>query len=69
MRQHEVVALVQDIPEHGLVRGQVGTIVEIWQEDVFEVEFADLDGRAYAFAAVPEQALMPLSFQPVKQAA
>jgi hypothetical protein len=69
MHQHEVVALTQDIPELGLVRGQVGTVVEVWQEDVCEVEFADFEGRAYAFAAVPEQSLMSLSFQPVKQAA
>jgi hypothetical protein len=25
---HSVVALLQDLPEEGLVRGQVGTVVE-----------------------------------------
>jgi hypothetical protein len=25
-----VVALVEDLPEEGLVRGQVGTVVESW---------------------------------------
>ncbi|MEK7752373.1 MAG: DUF4926 domain-containing protein, partial [Acidobacteriota bacterium] len=34
-----VVALLEDLPEEGLVRGQVGTIVESWAAGVCEVEF------------------------------
>ncbi|MBL8231828.1 MAG: DUF4926 domain-containing protein [Bryobacterales bacterium] len=29
MELHTVVALTSDLPAHGLIRGQVGTIVEI----------------------------------------
>jgi hypothetical protein len=36
-----VVAVLEDLPEQGLVRGQVGTVVENWAPGVFEVEFCD----------------------------
>ena len=41
----DVVALTADLPEKGLVRGQVGTVVEILGPEAFEVEFADDEGR------------------------
>lgn len=69
MQMHDVVALTCDVPDDGLRRGQVGTVVEMWAHGVYEVEFADLDGRAYAFAAVPEDALMPLLFRAQERAA
>ena len=69
MKIHDIVALLEDIPESQLARGQVGTIVEEWQAGIYEVEFADIDGRAYAFAAVPQSSLMPLRFEPPRQAA
>jgi len=36
-----VVALLQDLPEEGLVRGQVGAVVENSAPGVYEVEFSD----------------------------
>jgi hypothetical protein len=62
-----VVALVEDVPEHGLKRGQVGTIVEIWEPGVFEVEFADMDGMTYAQAALHADQLMVLPWEPDAQ--
>lgn len=44
----QTVALLEDLPEHGLIRGQVGTIVEDLAPGVYEVEFSDNDGRTYA---------------------
>lgn len=35
-----VVALLRDVPEEGLMRGQVGTIVGVLKTAVFEVEFS-----------------------------
>lgn len=63
-----VVALMQDLPEQRLVRGQVGTVVEILASGVYEVEFSDDSGRAYAMAALPESALMELLHQPAQGA-
>jgi hypothetical protein len=52
MKVLDTVALRRDLPDGGLPEGLVGVVVEEWRPGVFEVEFADLNGRAYAFAAV-----------------
>lgn len=41
IEQYDVVTLVHDVPEQRLVRGQVGTVVEQYAPDAFELEFAD----------------------------
>jgi len=48
----DTVALIDDIPERKLKRGEVGTIVEVLAPDVFEVEFSDEDGETYAELAL-----------------
>jgi hypothetical protein len=48
MKLLDVVALLEAVPNYQLYRGQVGTIVEVYEPKVFEVEFSDLNGRAYA---------------------
>jgi hypothetical protein len=64
-----VVALLEDLPEHHLVRGQVGTVVGTWAPDVYEVEFSDEEGRAYAMVEVPSSQLMRLVYTPAEEAA
>lgn len=59
----DVVALTRDLPERGLVRGQVGTTVEQLAVGVFEVEFSDDIGRTYATAAVPAADLLVLRYE------
>jgi hypothetical protein len=66
---HSVVALLEDLPEEGLVRGQVGTVVESWSPSVYEVEFADDNGKTYAMVALKAEQLMRLHHEPVHQAA
>ncbi|MCA9025716.1 MAG: DUF4926 domain-containing protein [Planctomycetaceae bacterium] len=61
----DVVALTEDVPEKGLVRGQVGTIVEVYEPDVYEVEFADNDGHTYAMTSLTAEQLMVLHHRPV----
>lgn len=63
----DVVTLTEDLPEQHLRRGQVGTIVELLDRDVFEVEFSDDDGRTYATLALRADQLMALRFQPAWQ--
>lgn len=48
----DVVALLVDIPEHGLVRGQVGSVVERLDDHVFEVELSDDEGRTCEMIAL-----------------
>jgi hypothetical protein len=66
---HSVVALLEDLPEHGLVRGQVGTVVESWAPGVYEVEFADESGKTFAMAALKPEQMIRLHYEPVHQAA
>lgn len=64
----DVVALVEDMPEHDLIRGQVGTVVEALAPNVFEVEFSDNEGRTYASVSVRADQLMVLHHRPAKVA-
>jgi hypothetical protein len=61
----DVVALEEDLPDRGLRRGQVGTVVERLAEGVFEVEFCDDQGRTYASMALRASQLIPLYYHPV----
>lgn len=60
----DVVALTQNLPDSGLARGQVGTVVEELAPGVFEVEFSDNEGRTYAMAALKAEQLMVLHYEP-----
>ena len=51
------VALLRDLPEHRLVRGQVGAIVEALDDATSLVEFSDR-GHAYAIVPCPRDALL-----------
>lgn len=59
----DVVALVEAVDAEGLKRGEVGTVVEQWKDGVFEVEFSDDSGKAYAFAALRPDQVMKLHFR------
>lgn len=64
----DVVALTEDVPARGLVRGQVGTVVEVLAGGHYEVEFSDDAGRAYALAPLPLRQLLILHYQPAHAA-
>jgi hypothetical protein len=66
---HSVVALLEDLPGDGLVRGQVGTIVGYWAPGLYEVEFSDTHGRTYALVTLNAAQLMLLRHEPANQAA
>ena len=57
MKLLDTVMLLEDKPEKNLSRDAIGTIVEVLAEDVFEVEFADDDGKMLALVALPAAAL------------
>ena len=44
----DVVELSQDMPEHGLAKGRQGTIVELFPDSTFEVEFSNEYGETEA---------------------
>jgi hypothetical protein len=61
----DTVALLEAVHADGLTlqRGEVGAVVEILAPNVYEVEFCDEQGRAYAFASVREDQLLVLHNQ------
>jgi hypothetical protein len=60
----DVVAVPEDLPQLPIRRGQVGTVVEILDTNVFEVEFSDNVGRTYAQAALRSDQLIVLRYEP-----
>ncbi|HIG75820.1 MAG TPA: DUF4926 domain-containing protein [Bacteroidetes bacterium] len=60
----DVVALTEDLPTHGLSRGQVGTVVEKYEGGAMEVEFSDGSGRTYALLALRPDQVLVLRFAP-----
>jgi hypothetical protein len=64
----DVVALTEDLPAEGLQRGEAGTVVEKWADGIFEVEFSDNNGKAYAFAAIDGDKLIRLYFRKADKA-
>jgi hypothetical protein len=64
----DVVALTEDLPDRGLRRGQVGTVVEALAPNVFEVEFSDNAGRTYAQLPLRAEQMMVLHYRPVATA-
>ena len=56
----DAVALAEDVPEYGLNRGEVGTVVEMLAPRVYEVEFCDDKGRTYAELALRSDQLVAL---------
>lgn len=58
----DIVALLENVPEVALYQGQVGTIVEEYEPEVFEVEFSDTSGRTYALETLNANQLMVLHY-------
>jgi len=67
MNLYDVVALLQDLPEENLKRGQVGTLIEEWEPGVFEVEFSDPNGITYAMVSLHAEQLMTLYWHSSKE--
>jgi hypothetical protein len=74
---HDLVALTEDVAATHFIthqplrlrRGQVGTVVIPLNEDDFQVEFSDREGRAYAMLPLNSRQLMILREQPEATAA
>ncbi|MBA3032166.1 MAG: DUF4926 domain-containing protein [Gammaproteobacteria bacterium] len=64
MQMLDVVATLEDLPGAHLAKGQVGTVVDKLDKDFLLVEFADIDGVAYAIEPIPCSKLMVLHHRP-----
>ena len=54
----DTVVLQRDLPEHGLRRGDLGAVVQVYEPGGLEVEFVRASGRT--------QALVELTFDDVR---
>ena len=68
IRLLDVVALVTDVPQHRLNRGEIGAVVECHADDTFEVEFVSQDGYTYALLTLAGNLLIPLREKPTHDA-
>ncbi|MGB3494406.1 MAG: DUF4926 domain-containing protein [Elainellaceae cyanobacterium] len=69
MKLLDVVAITQDLPHLNPHKGQVGTIVEVYEPTDFEVKFVDLKGQTYAIETLNVNQLMQLYYAPLPQTA
>jgi len=59
----DVVVLTKPMPDLGLRKGALGTVVEVLDKDIFLVEFADTNGITYAMPALAAAELMKVYYQ------
>lgn len=62
----QVVRVLRDIPEEGLLSGRIGTVVESFDSPrpAYQVEFIDPAGRTLKQAALAEEDLEALGANP-----
>ncbi len=62
LKEHDVVALIEERPADGLRKGDVGAIVHCYHDgDVYEVEFVDQRGRTSRVVSLPGDHLLKLN--------
>ena len=67
-RELDSVVLACDLAEHGLKRGDVGTVVLVHAGAGYEVEFMTLDGETLAVASLREEQLRPIGRREIAHA-
>ena len=61
MKELETVVLAEDLPEHGLRAGDIGTIVLVHDAGAgFEVEFMTLGGQTVAVVTLEPSQVRPV---------
>ncbi len=68
IKELDQVVLTVDLPEHGLVHGDIGTVGLLHGEDGYEVEFVALDGETIAIASLSTSQVRPIGPREIAQA-
>lgn len=55
--EHDVVVLTRDLPDEGLLTGDVGAVVGHYAAGGYEVEFVAADGSTIAVVTVGDDAI------------
>ena len=62
IKEHDCVVLTKNLPEEGLMAGDIGTVVHIHKGgEGYEVEFMTLTGEAVAIVTLLADQVRPLS--------
>jgi hypothetical protein len=62
LQEHELAALRQDLPAHGLIAGGIGTVVFTHADGrAYEVEFMTADGRTVAVETLSVDQVEPVA--------
>lgn len=60
MSELDTVVLKADLPPHGLKKGDVGTVVEIYSPDAVDVEFVTASGHTQALVTLSTDQVRPV---------
>lgn len=52
MKQYDVVRIIKDDPNNEFTKRQVGTILEVYEDNDYEVEISDKDGITLFLGAI-----------------
>ncbi|MEH1936679.1 MAG: DUF4926 domain-containing protein [Nostoc sp.] len=59
---YSLVELVTDrYQDRGVSAGMIGTILEVYEDEAYEIEFSRDDGTTIAWFAVPQNEVKPLA--------
>jgi uncharacterized protein DUF4926 len=68
IKELDTVVLTEDLAEHGLKRGDVGTVVLRHDDAGYEVEFVSLKGESLAVVSLAARQVRPLGEREIAQA-
>ena len=57
----DTVVLDRDLPDHGLRKGDLGAVMELYEPDGLEVEFVTASGRTAAVLTLTAQDVRPVA--------
>lgn len=57
MKQYDVVRVTKDNPNEGITKGQIGTILEVYDDNYFEVELCNTYGITLFLGTLSEEFL------------
>ena len=68
IKELDTVVLTEDLPEHGLQRGDLGSVVLLHSAGGYEVEFVTLDGQTVAVVSLFPHQVRPVGPREIAQA-
>jgi hypothetical protein len=68
IKELDTVVLTADLPEHGLLRGDLGSVMLVHEGGGYEVEFMTLDGETIAVVSLFANQVRPVGPREIAQA-